>query len=154
MSTPLRVLFLCSRNRLRSPTAEQVFRDWPGVEVDSAGLAPDADTPLSAEHLDWAGLIVVMENAHRRQLQSRHARQLKDKRVGGARHSRRLRLHAARTGRAAAAQGRPAIEVGWGERKRTPTGICMGLDVGVCLRLTPTYSRYCAGTAEEDVACD
>ncbi|MEV8521095.1 low molecular weight protein tyrosine phosphatase family protein [Dyella marensis] len=81
MSTPLRVLFLCSRNRLRSPTAEQVFRDWPGVEVDSAGLAPDADTPLSAEHLDWAGLIVVMENAHRRQLQSRHARQLKDKRV-------------------------------------------------------------------------
>ena len=77
----LRVLFLCSRNRLRSPTAEQVFRAWPGVEVDSAGLAADADTPLSAEHIDWAGLIVVMEHAHRRRLQSRYARQLKDKRV-------------------------------------------------------------------------
>ncbi|MGO4701887.1 low molecular weight protein tyrosine phosphatase family protein [Dyella sp. 2RAB6] len=77
----LRVLFLCSRNRLRSPTAEQVFREWPGVAVDSAGLAPDAETPLSAEHVDWAELIVVMEHAHRRRLQSRYARQLKDKRV-------------------------------------------------------------------------
>ena len=79
--SPRRVLFLCSRNRLRSPTAEQVFRDWPGVEVDSAGLAPDADTPLSDEQLAWAELIVVMEQAHRRRLQSRHARQLKDKRM-------------------------------------------------------------------------
>ena len=43
----LRVLFLCSRNRLRSPTAEQVFRGWPGIEVDSAGLAADAETPVS-----------------------------------------------------------------------------------------------------------
>ena len=77
----LRVLFLCSRNRLRSPTAEQLFRQWPGVEVDSAGLAPDADTPLSVEQVDWAGLIVVMENAHRRRLQSRYAAQLKGKRV-------------------------------------------------------------------------
>ena len=77
----LRVLFLCSRNRLRSPTAEQVFRGWPGIEVDSAGLAADAETPVSAEQIDWAELIVVMENAHRRRLQSRHARQLKDKRV-------------------------------------------------------------------------
>ena len=37
-----RVLFLCSRNRLRSPTAEQVFGTWPNLEVDSAGLADDA----------------------------------------------------------------------------------------------------------------
>ena len=55
----LRVLFLCCRNRLRSPTAEQLFRQWPGVELDSAGLAPDADTPLSAEQVDWAELIQV-----------------------------------------------------------------------------------------------
>jgi predicted protein tyrosine phosphatase len=80
MST-LRVPFLCSRNRLRSPTAEQVFRDWPQLEVDSAGLSPDADTPLSAEHLDWAELILVMEAAHRRRLQSRFGRHLHDKRV-------------------------------------------------------------------------
>jgi predicted protein tyrosine phosphatase len=76
-----RVLFLCSRHRLRSPTAEQVFCGWPGLEVDSAGLAPDADTPLSADQVAWADLILVMENAHRRRLQSRFAGPLKGKRV-------------------------------------------------------------------------
>lgn len=79
--TVRRILFLCSRHRLRSPTAEQVFRDWPGLEVDSAGLAPDADTPLSAEQVAWADLILVMENTHRRRLQSRFAGPLKGKRV-------------------------------------------------------------------------
>jgi len=79
--TARRVLFLCSRHRLRSPTAEQVFRAWPGLEVDSAGLAPDADTPLSADQVAWAELILVMENAHRRRLQSRFAGPLKGKRV-------------------------------------------------------------------------
>lgn len=44
-----RVLFLCSRNRLRSPTAEQVFGTWPELEVDSAGLADDADAVLADE---------------------------------------------------------------------------------------------------------
>lgn len=77
----LRVLFLCSRHRLRSPTAEAVFRTWPQVEADSAGLAPDAETPLSAEQLDWADLILVMESTHKRRLQQRFARQLKGKRV-------------------------------------------------------------------------
>ncbi|WNL46278.1 low molecular weight protein tyrosine phosphatase family protein [Dyella sp. BiH032] len=79
--TARRVLFLCSRHRLRSPTAEQVFHAWPGLEVDSAGLAPDADTPLSADQVAWAELILVMENAHRRRLQSRFAGPLKGKRV-------------------------------------------------------------------------
>lgn len=76
-----RILFLCSRHRLRSPTAEQVFREWPGLETDSAGLAPDADSPLSAEQVAWADLILVMENSHRRRLQSRFAGPLKGKRV-------------------------------------------------------------------------
>ena len=40
------LLFLCSRNRLRSPTAEQVFAAWPGVETASAGLAPFFLLPL------------------------------------------------------------------------------------------------------------
>ena len=79
--TNRRVLFLCSRNRLRSPTAEQVFAAWPHVETDSAGLAADADTPLSVEQLDWAELIMVMEPAHRRRLLMQHRERLKGKRV-------------------------------------------------------------------------
>jgi predicted protein tyrosine phosphatase len=76
-----RVLFLCSRNRLRSPSAEQVFAAWPNLETDSAGLAEDADTPLSIEQLDWAELIMVMEPAHRRRLLNRHRAHLNGKRV-------------------------------------------------------------------------
>jgi predicted protein tyrosine phosphatase len=64
----LRVLFICSQNRLRSPTAEQVFADWPGIETASAGLKPDADNPVTPELLRWAQLIFVMEPTHRRKL--------------------------------------------------------------------------------------
>ncbi|QWT20872.1 low molecular weight protein tyrosine phosphatase family protein [Bacillus sp. NP157] len=59
-----RVLFLCGKNRLRSPTAEQVFSAWPGIETDSAGVNRDADVPVSMEQVRWAELIVVMEKAH------------------------------------------------------------------------------------------
>ncbi len=81
MSTPRRVLFLCSRHRLRSPTAAAVFGAWPSLDVDSAGLADDAETPLSTDQLEWAQLIVVMEAAHRRRLQARHGARLRGKRV-------------------------------------------------------------------------
>lgn len=79
--TPRRVLFLCSRHRLRSPTAAAVFADWPGLEVDSAGLADDADTPLDAAQLDWADLVVVMEAQHAHRLRQRFGPRLKGKRV-------------------------------------------------------------------------
>lgn len=65
------VLFLCSQNRLRSPTAEQVFADWPGVETASAGLLADADELLGPELLEWADLVFVMERAHRTRLSAR-----------------------------------------------------------------------------------
>ncbi|QQQ20160.1 low molecular weight protein tyrosine phosphatase family protein [Brevundimonas vitis] len=75
------LLFLCSRNRLRSPTAEQVFGSWPGVETASAGLAPDAEELVTADHLEWADIIFVMERAHRAKLQRRFKAQLKRARV-------------------------------------------------------------------------
>lgn len=67
-SGPLRVLFLCSRNRRRSPTAEQLFDGEPNLETASAGLAPDADEVVTSEHIDWADLIFVMEPLHKRRL--------------------------------------------------------------------------------------
>ncbi|WP_269789676.1 low molecular weight protein tyrosine phosphatase family protein [Stenotrophomonas sp. Iso1] len=75
------VLFVCSQNRLRSPTAEQVFADWPGIETASAGLKPDADNPVTPELLQWADLIVVMEPVHKRRLGERFRRWLSDKRI-------------------------------------------------------------------------
>jgi len=75
------VLFLCSQNRLRSPTAEQVFAEWPGVETASAGVLADADVPVSPELLQWADVIFVMERAHRTRLASRYRPWLNGKRV-------------------------------------------------------------------------
>lgn len=75
------MLFVCGRNRLRSPTAEQVFAEWPGIEVASAGLRHDAEVPVSAELLDWAGLVLVMEPAQRRALAARFGPRLRGKRI-------------------------------------------------------------------------
>ena len=77
----IRVLFVCSRNRLRSPTAEHVFASTPGLEVDSAGLGHDAETPLSTEQVAWADVIFVMEKVHRDKLSRRFRQQLNGKRV-------------------------------------------------------------------------
>lgn len=74
-------LFTCSQNKLRSPTAEAVFATWPKVETDSAGLNHDADQPLSAEQLEWADVVFVMEKAHRSKLSKRFKRHLNGKRV-------------------------------------------------------------------------
>ena len=72
-----KVLFVCSQNKLRSPTAEQVFATWPGLEVDSAGTNHDAENPLTGELVEWADIIFVMERTHRNKLSKRFKRQLK-----------------------------------------------------------------------------
>jgi predicted protein tyrosine phosphatase len=76
-----RVLFVCSQNRFRSPTAEQIFASWPGIEVDSAGLAADAVTPLDAEMVEWADLIFVMTRTHRNRLSKLFRAHLKHAKV-------------------------------------------------------------------------
>ena len=53
----------------------------PGVETDSAGLSPDADCPLSADQIEWADIICVMEKRHRTQLAQQFKGQLCGKRV-------------------------------------------------------------------------
>jgi predicted protein tyrosine phosphatase len=58
----MRVLFICGKARQRSPTAEQIFAAAPGWETDSAGVSADADIPVSAEQIEWATHIAVMEN--------------------------------------------------------------------------------------------
>jgi len=77
----LRALFICTQNRLRSPTAEQVFATWPGIETDSAGVGNDADVPLAPERLAWAEIVSVMEKAHRNRLSAKFRRHLTGKRI-------------------------------------------------------------------------
>jgi predicted protein tyrosine phosphatase len=76
-----RVLFICSQNRLRSPTAEQLFSNWPGIETSSAGLNNDAENPVTPELLEWAEVIFVMEKAHRSKLSAHFKAHLKTARI-------------------------------------------------------------------------
>ena len=76
-----RLLFICSANKLRSPTAEHIFSAWPDVETDSAGLNASADLQLSVEQVEWADIIFVMEKAHRNKLTKKFRKYLKNKRV-------------------------------------------------------------------------
>ena len=75
------VLFLCSRNRLRSPTAEAIFSNHPAIAVDSAGLSGAAAVPLTLEQIECADLILVMEKVHRSRLNQKFGSALGKKRV-------------------------------------------------------------------------
>jgi len=75
------VLFICSQNRLRSPTAEVVFSGYPGLECASAGLNHDAENPVTPELVEWAEIIFVMEKAHRNKLSARFGKHLRNTRV-------------------------------------------------------------------------
>jgi predicted protein tyrosine phosphatase len=61
-----KVLFVCTANLQRSPTAERLFQGWKSVwEAKSAGIMPDSEgNPLTQELIDWADLIIVMEPIH------------------------------------------------------------------------------------------
>lgn len=75
------VLFVCMQNRLRSPTAEQVFATWPGIETASAGIGHEAENPLTPELLEWADTIFVMERIHRSRISAKFKPYLAKKRM-------------------------------------------------------------------------
>lgn len=62
-----RALFICGKARRRSPTAADIAAGW-GVESDFGGLSADADERLSAEQIDWAEVIFVMERRQKARL--------------------------------------------------------------------------------------
>lgn len=61
----LKVLFVCSRNQWRSPTAERVFRRHPLMAVRSVGTSPNARRTIGEADLRWADVVMVMESGHR-----------------------------------------------------------------------------------------
>jgi predicted protein tyrosine phosphatase len=53
----------------------------PGVEASSAGTAEDADNPISADLIEWADVIFVMEQVHRKRINDRFKSLLRRKKV-------------------------------------------------------------------------
>ncbi|WP_226101191.1 low molecular weight protein tyrosine phosphatase family protein [Dickeya oryzae] len=70
----MNVLFICSRNQWRSPTAEQVFRRHPSLSVRSAGTSRNAKKRVSPDLLQWADAICVMEQKHKNRLVAEYGR--------------------------------------------------------------------------------
>ncbi|MEW6600121.1 MAG: phosphotyrosine protein phosphatase [Nitrospirota bacterium] len=67
----MKVLFVCTENRMRSPTAEKVFRDYPGVEARSAGIGFTSENYVEAHLIRWADIIFVMEKRHREYIRNK-----------------------------------------------------------------------------------
>jgi predicted protein tyrosine phosphatase len=76
-----RALFVCSQNRLRSPTAEEVFSKLPGIECASAGTDEKANVPLDSELVEWADTIYAMETSHRNRITKKFRKYLHGKRI-------------------------------------------------------------------------
>jgi predicted protein tyrosine phosphatase len=77
----MRILFVCSENRLRSPTAAAVFSEYEGVEAISAGTNSDCETPISGDLIEWADIVLVMEKSHKTKVSRKFRPLLKDKKV-------------------------------------------------------------------------
>jgi predicted protein tyrosine phosphatase len=67
-----KILFVCSRNRRRSLTAETIFKGEPAWDVRSAGTEASARIKVTAGHLGWADVIVVMEKRHKERLRQKY----------------------------------------------------------------------------------
>ena len=61
----MNLLFVCSKNKWRSRTAETIFKTCSEINVKSAGTHEDARIKLTEKHLLWADIVFVMENKHR-----------------------------------------------------------------------------------------
>ena len=58
------LLFICSKNQWRSPTAELLFKNHAVHQARSAGTSEKARVKVNQKMIDWADVILVMERKH------------------------------------------------------------------------------------------
>ncbi len=71
-SARIKILFVCSRNRRRSLTAETIFKGEPAWDISSAGTEESARIKVTAGQLGWADVIMVMEKRHKERLRQKY----------------------------------------------------------------------------------
>ena len=76
-----KILFICGKNRRRSPSAEEIFAAIDGIEVSSVGTSVESTCQVSADLVEWADWIFVMEPSQRRHLNTHFADGLKEKKI-------------------------------------------------------------------------
>jgi predicted protein tyrosine phosphatase len=65
------LLFICSKNQWRSPTAEALFKNHPVHKAHSAGTSEKARIRVNEKMLLWADVVFVMERRHKQLLKER-----------------------------------------------------------------------------------
>jgi predicted protein tyrosine phosphatase len=81
ISAAKKLLFVCSRNRLRSLTAEKLFEGSADYQVRSVGTQPDARIVVTDGHIGWADVIFCMEKSHVDRLHRKFPEALRGKQV-------------------------------------------------------------------------
>jgi len=71
----MNILFVCSRNKWRSRTAEEIFKNNGVHPIKSAGTENTARIRVSENVLAWADIIYVMEQKHKNRIQEKYNRQ-------------------------------------------------------------------------------
>ncbi|WP_183575184.1 low molecular weight protein tyrosine phosphatase family protein [Mucilaginibacter sp. X5P1] len=65
------LLFICSKNQWRSPTAELLFKNHTIHQARSAGTSDKARIKVNQKMIDWADVVLVMERKHQQILKQR-----------------------------------------------------------------------------------
>ncbi len=77
----MNILFVCSRNKWRSPTAEAIYKTSQVHLVKSAGTEPTARIKLSAKLIAWADIIFVMEKTHKQRMMEKFSSAIEGKKI-------------------------------------------------------------------------
>ena len=77
----MNILFVCSRNNWRSPTAESIYKGRQDHQVKSAGTEPSAKIRVSARDILWADLIFAMEKKHKQRLLDKFPNETEHKKI-------------------------------------------------------------------------
>ena len=77
----MNLLFVCSKNQWRSPTAEAIYRNRADVNVRSAGTSATARRTVNAGDIRWADHILAMEYHHKDRLKETFSQELACKKI-------------------------------------------------------------------------
>lgn len=77
----MNILFVCSRNNWRSPTAETIYKNSQDHKVKSAGTEPSAKKRVSSKDILWADIIFAMEKKHKQRLLENFPGDIKNKQL-------------------------------------------------------------------------
>lgn len=77
----MHLLFICSRNQWRSPTAETMYKNLRHHQVKSAGTEPSARIRVTAKLIDWADIVFVMEKKHKQRLMEKFPENMSGKSI-------------------------------------------------------------------------